>query len=397
MVDQAARRRPPRGDRHQQGRRGKLGPQMPLQGPTDDPPAERVEQHRQEGKILGEPHIGDVGDPQLIEAGRHQPARQVRNQPPFVTRIRRQRHERTLAQAQQIVPPHQPQHAFAVHHQPVAAQLRRDPPIAITPVRQRHALDRIAHRGLLLARCRRLPMAVVAGPGDPRQGTHPLDRELALRPGRRHRRDDRVDAGAPGPSLGRRAPRLAARLAEKNRVQPAAGRSCAPARRCARAPRQIPRRLEIEHPKPLARPTCRPQRFGATQAKVLAPLVQIPARDLELACQRRHALPGQHVLTAASLNSRLNTRRSPSDIVLSSKHPLFFCLTFGVHSSISQPHKSLCRRAFAHVAPCSPPSITGKNREITGFRHCGTAPSTGAAHPSAAMRFTSQSLRTVQT
>jgi hypothetical protein len=48
-------------------------------------------------------------------------------------------------------------------------------------------------------------MAVVAGTADTREGARPLDREFALRQ-RDHRLDDGVDASAPGPLLGRRAP-----------------------------------------------------------------------------------------------------------------------------------------------------------------------------------------------
>jgi hypothetical protein len=120
-----------------------------FQGPTDHPPAERVEHDRQEGKLLGKPNIGDVRDPELIDAGRHQ----VRHHTPFMARVGRDRHKRTLAQTQQIVLPHQPQHAFVVHHKAVATQLRCDPPVAITAVGQHHALDRVASRGLFLAWC----------------------------------------------------------------------------------------------------------------------------------------------------------------------------------------------------------------------------------------------------
>src|SRR5205807_4509157 len=62
-----------------------------VQGPTDHPPAERIEQHRQVSKLLQETDISDVRDPQLIETGRHQAARQVRYHTPLVTRVGRHR------------------------------------------------------------------------------------------------------------------------------------------------------------------------------------------------------------------------------------------------------------------------------------------------------------------
>ena len=97
------------------------------------------------------------------------PRARVRHHAPIVARVGRHRHERPLAQAQQIVLPHQPQNAFVVDHKPVTAKLRCDPPISVVTIRERHTLDRVANRRLLLARCRGLPAAVIAGAADPRQ------------------------------------------------------------------------------------------------------------------------------------------------------------------------------------------------------------------------------------
>jgi hypothetical protein len=90
-------------------------------------------------------------------------------------RVGRHRHERTPPQTQQIVLPYQPQ-----HHQAIAAQLGRDPSIAITPAGQRNALDRIAHDRLLLAWQRYPQMPAVAGAIHAREHTHPFHREFAL-------------------------------------------------------------------------------------------------------------------------------------------------------------------------------------------------------------------------
>lgn len=60
--------------------------------------------------------------------------------------------ERAPAQAQQIVLARLRQHGLAVHRKVFAAQLRGDPPISVTAVRQRQAPDRATHCGFVLAR-----------------------------------------------------------------------------------------------------------------------------------------------------------------------------------------------------------------------------------------------------
>src|SRR5438445_187768 len=97
-------------------------------------------------------------------------------------------------------------HAFVVHSQAFATQLRRDPAIAIMGMGQRQALDGVAHSSLFLARRRGRPVAVVPGPADASQHTHSRNRGFALRQAGRHRLDDLVDPVTPGPALGRRAP-----------------------------------------------------------------------------------------------------------------------------------------------------------------------------------------------
>jgi hypothetical protein len=83
-------------------------------------------------------------------------------------RLRRARYERPLRQAQQIVRPHQPQHALVVHHHAITTQLCRNAPIAVVPVCQRHTLHGIAHTHLLLQRRGILQIPVVAGAADAR-------------------------------------------------------------------------------------------------------------------------------------------------------------------------------------------------------------------------------------
>src|SRR5579885_339116 len=262
-----------------------------------------------------------------------------------------------LAQTQEIVPPHQPQHPLVVRHQALAPELRRDPPVAITAVRQRHPLDRVAHRGLFLPGRRGPPLAVVTRPAHPRQGAHPLDRELALRPWGRHRRDDRVDARTPGPSLGRRAPPPRRKACRKK----SSSTCCWPTLRSSSAIRRraVARSLpgsRSSTPKPLrgrhagrsasTPPSrkCRHQRYKCTLGNCSSrarPATPSPARTR---------------FTAESLNSRLKTRRLPLDIVLSSRTVPCFSVSFWGCT----PIRLTCKSPVFAGEPPSPP--TGKGR-----------------------------------
>ena len=94
-------RRPPRRQRHLQRRHRQGRPQVDLQRPADDPTAEGVEDHGEEGKLLEQPQVGDVGHPELIEPGDLHAPREVRDDPPVMaesvvagTNARRRRHSR---------------------------------------------------------------------------------------------------------------------------------------------------------------------------------------------------------------------------------------------------------------------------------------------------------------
>src|SRR5215813_9260092 len=84
MMDEAASNYLAAGERHLQRLDRQLGPQMFGHRPADYLAAEGVEDHGQEHEGLFQPHIGDVGDPELVDLRRLQTACQVRPDPPGV-------------------------------------------------------------------------------------------------------------------------------------------------------------------------------------------------------------------------------------------------------------------------------------------------------------------------
>ena len=82
MMDEAVGRRIARGNRPVQRLDRQARLEMIGERPADHFAREGVEDDRQIDEVLGQPDIGDVGDPDLIEAARSKPARQVwRNGP----------------------------------------------------------------------------------------------------------------------------------------------------------------------------------------------------------------------------------------------------------------------------------------------------------------------------
>src|SRR5262249_23238013 len=87
-----------------------------------------------------------------------------------------------------------------------------------------------------------------------------------------HRLDNFVDRTTPGAALAQRVPSHAARLAEKNPGRPAAGRSCAPARRPVAVP--APARLRPFRPPPRPPPPVLPGAVGRVRATPPTPPVE---------------------------------------------------------------------------------------------------------------------------
>jgi len=143
--------------------------------PADDLAREGVEHDRQIDEGFAEPHIGDVGDPDLIDAGRHQAADEVGHDGKAMAAVRSARHERTGAQAQQIVLAHQPQHTLGVGDPAFAPELGGDPPIAVMTMRQAEPLDRIAQIGIGTCRGMRVEVTIIAGARNAAELAQPTD------------------------------------------------------------------------------------------------------------------------------------------------------------------------------------------------------------------------------
>jgi hypothetical protein len=126
-------------------------------------------------------HIGDISQPELIEAAEHYAAGRIGNHTPGIGCPRA---SNAAPACDWLASPHA-----------VAA----DPPVAVVAMLESQALNGVAQPGLFLAGRRSLS-------ADAGELAHALDSDLALRPGRRHRLDDFVDAVPPGTPLRRRCP-----------------------------------------------------------------------------------------------------------------------------------------------------------------------------------------------
>ena len=251
--------------------------------------------------------------------------------------VGRHRHEGAPPQTQQIVPAHQAQHPLVVHRKALATQQRGDPAVPIVRMPQCQTLDRITHRGLFLARCRRAPMAVVPGPAHAGQRAHPLNREFALRQGGRHRLDDFVDPVTPGPALGRRAPLTCRKACRKKSsstccwptlrssaaIRPRAASSSPPA-----APGREPGPVVEAHPSDLrGRPGPR-RASGPPETKRSRQMYKSLLENRSSRANASTFSPASIRLTIPSLNARLKTRCD--DLDLDIRSPMENCPLFSV-------------------------------------------------------------------
>src|SRR5436190_11700527 len=88
-----------------------------------------------------------------------------------------------------------------VHRPAFPPQQRGEAPVAVVPVTDSQALEHIPQLYLFPFGSDAPPVPVVTRAADARQRAHPLDGQAALRG--RHRVDEREDAVAPRPPLGR--------------------------------------------------------------------------------------------------------------------------------------------------------------------------------------------------
>src|ERR1017187_184289 len=159
-----------------------------------------VHHDRQIQKCLSQPHVGDVGHPELIDARELQPGSQVRVHRVSVPRIGGE-DESLFAYGQQVVGAHQPQHAFAIGHDSLVPQLLSHTAVTVATILQHDLLDEVAQRDVRLARLVLFVLAVESSPAHARDlaGVARLE-ALKLH----HVSDLCVDAVAPVPVLFRR-------------------------------------------------------------------------------------------------------------------------------------------------------------------------------------------------
>ena len=103
VVDEALGFRVAQAERHVERFEGEAGFEMVGERPPHDLAREGVEDDRQIDELFAEPHISDVGDPDLVEPRGREAAREVRRDGEPVPAHRRLRDERPAAQREQIV------------------------------------------------------------------------------------------------------------------------------------------------------------------------------------------------------------------------------------------------------------------------------------------------------
>ena len=101
-------------------RDGEPGLQMIVERPAHHLAREGVDHDGEIDEALGEPDVGDVGDPDLVDCGGDQPAREMGADREAVPAVGGARNEGLRPQREQVVLTHQPQHALGVEDQPLA-------------------------------------------------------------------------------------------------------------------------------------------------------------------------------------------------------------------------------------------------------------------------------------
>ena len=154
--------------------------------------------------------------------------------------LRRGRNERPPAQAQEIVGPHEPEHALGVDHEAFVSEPSGDAPIAFVTAPERQSLDQIAQVRVVARRELGFEPTIVVA-----RDSEAIEQRCAIRPASAFvspcgpsrvifsmtaKRWARRSRGAWRP--------MTARLREKNRGPPVGVRPGARARRCAPWPWQ---------------------------------------------------------------------------------------------------------------------------------------------------------------
>src|SRR5271169_2790173 len=86
-------------------------------------PGEGVHDYREIDELLGQTDVGDVRDPDMIRCGEHGVARHIAHDLITMSAVSGARDERLVAQAEEIIEPHQPTDPLRVDDEPFALQL----------------------------------------------------------------------------------------------------------------------------------------------------------------------------------------------------------------------------------------------------------------------------------
>jgi len=129
MMHRSRRRLPPL-DGLLQSRHHQPGRQRTIQSPPDRLTRVPVDHHRQIHKLPLQPDVGDVRDPQLVHPGQCHSCRQVEIHLVLMLRVGSE-NEFAVADCQQVVLSHDPQHPLVVDRHTPPAQLHRHAAIAV--------------------------------------------------------------------------------------------------------------------------------------------------------------------------------------------------------------------------------------------------------------------------
>src|SRR5271165_4560931 len=185
------------GQSHVERLDGQARLEMVGERPADHLARKGVENDGQIHELPGEPDIGDVGDPDLIEPRRDETARQIGHDRKLMPAVGGVGNEWLLAQAQQIVLAHEAQDVLVIDLQAMEApEVAADPPIAIEAVLERDLLDFVAQIRFRPLWHSNLAKAIEAGARHAAELAQMLDRGGALRLLRVHFFNDRVDGVA---------------------------------------------------------------------------------------------------------------------------------------------------------------------------------------------------------
>ena len=149
--------------------------------PADHLARVSVQNDGQIDELRRQSDVGDVGDPDLIDPGRDQPAHEIGNDRKLMPAVGRVGNERLGAQTQQIVLAHEPPDMLVIDLQAMdAPEIPTDPPIAVEAVFERDLLNLVAQVRLGPLRRADLAVTIEAGARNAAEPAQMLDARCRL-------------------------------------------------------------------------------------------------------------------------------------------------------------------------------------------------------------------------